>query len=93
MRVLSGEIEALSLPDEWAGAEFSLTVGSFDGIHLGHQALIRESVQSARRSKRSAGLVTFNPHPAQVLYPQRAPRVLTSPQAKLSREPDGLGRA
>jgi riboflavin kinase/FMN adenylyltransferase len=84
MRVLSGEIETLSLPDEWAGAEFSLSIGSFDGIHVGHQALIRESVASARRSDRLAGVVTFDPHPAQVLYPERAPRVLTPPQAKLS---------
>jgi len=55
-----------------------LTIGSFDGVHLGHQAIIRNLVASARREASSAGLLTFEPHPMAVLRPERAARRLTS---------------
>lgn len=84
MHVLTAPIEQLALPAELARAETVLTVGAFDGIHLGHQALIRQSIARARAASRAAGLVTFTPHPAAVLYPERAPHVLTSPETKLA---------
>jgi riboflavin kinase/FMN adenylyltransferase len=83
MHVLTTEIDQLSLPEELARTDTVLTVGAFDGIHLGHQALIRQSIARARDTSRTAGLVTFDPHPAAVLYPERAPQVLSSPQIKL----------
>jgi riboflavin kinase/FMN adenylyltransferase len=89
MHVLTTEFDQLSLPDELAHRDTVLTVGAFDGVHLGHQALIRKSIARARAASRSgnapraAGLITFAPHPAAVLYPERAPKVLTSPQLKL----------
>jgi len=85
MHVLTTEIDQLELPPELAHTDTVLTVGAFDGLHLGHQALIRRSIARARAAPgpRAAGLVTFAPHPAAVLYPERAPHVLTTPPAKL----------
>jgi riboflavin kinase / FMN adenylyltransferase len=54
-----------------------LTVGSFDGVHLGHQALLREVRRRAAAAGAAPVVVTFEPHPASVLAPERAPRRLT----------------
>jgi riboflavin kinase/FMN adenylyltransferase len=57
-------------------------VGAFDGLHLGHQALLARARALARETGAEAprvALVTFDPHPARVLAPQRAPRLLQSP--------------
>jgi riboflavin kinase/FMN adenylyltransferase len=54
-----------------------LTVGSFDGVHLGHQALLREVQARASQLGAAAVVVSFEPHPAAVLAPQRAPARLT----------------
>lgn len=53
----------------------AVCIGAFDGLHLGHQALI----ERARTSAAHVGLVTFDPHPQQVLAPERAPRLLQTP--------------
>jgi len=50
-------------------------VGAFDGLHLGHQALLRR----ARALQPRVALVTFDPHPAFILAPERAPALLQSP--------------
>ena len=50
-----------------------LTVGNFDGLHLGHQALIESVTRRAGELGRPAGLYTFDPHPSRVLYPESAP--------------------
>jgi riboflavin kinase/FMN adenylyltransferase len=54
----------------------SLALGVFDGIHLGHQAVIHEAVLGATSSQGLSGVVTFDPHPIAVLAPERAPRRL-----------------
>jgi len=54
-----------------------VTVGSFDGVHLGHQALLAALRAEAEQRDGRSVLVTFEPHPASVLAPQRAPRRLT----------------
>lgn len=59
-----------------------LAIGVFDGIHLGHQAVIAAAVQAARQSGGSAAVLTFHPHPIRVLRPDLAPRLLTSTQHK-----------
>ncbi len=56
-----------------------VTVGTFDGVHLGHQAVIAEVVRRARARSRAAVLVTFEPHPMAVLKPGSAPPRLTGP--------------
>ena len=50
-------------------------IGAFDGLHLGHQTLLRRAAARAPR----VALVTFEPHPAQVLAPERAPLRLQTP--------------
>ena len=60
-----------------------LTIGNFDGVHRGHQALIEEMLRAARRQQRWAGVLTFDPHPLSVLTPQRPLAFLTSLEERL----------
>jgi riboflavin kinase / FMN adenylyltransferase len=55
----------------------AVTIGNFDGIHLGHHELLGRVVNSARELDATSVVVTFDPHPAQVLAPERAPETLT----------------
>ncbi len=55
-----------------------VTVGSFDGVHLGHQAVLREIAGRAAAQRRASVLVTFEPHPLEVVNPQAAPPLLTT---------------
>ena len=56
----------------------TVTVGSFDGVHLGHQAVLREIARRAESAGRVSVLVTFEPHPLEVVNPQAAPPLLTT---------------
>lgn len=61
-------------------AEFGpsiVTVGNFDGVHRGHQGLLRSAADEARALGIRSIAITFDPHPAQFLYPDVAPRLLT----------------
>ena len=58
------------------------TVGTFDGIHRGHQAVLSEVVRRGRAAGRPSLLVTFDPHPLEVVNPSAAPRLLTLPDEK-----------
>ncbi len=55
-----------------------VTVGTFDGIHLGHRAILQEIARRAQAAKRRSVLVTFDPHPLSVVNPQMAPPLLTT---------------
>ncbi len=55
-----------------------VTVGTFDGVHLGHRAVLAEVVARARAAGRASVLVTFEPHPLAVLRPEQAPGRLTT---------------
>jgi riboflavin kinase/FMN adenylyltransferase len=55
-----------------------VTVGTFDGVHLGHMAVLREIAARALAAGRKSVLVTFEPHPLEVVNPQAAPPLLTS---------------
>ncbi len=61
----------------------ALTIGAYDGVHRGHQAVIRQTQQIAGRLGTRTAVVTFDPHPAQVLRPDSAPQLLTSLDHKL----------
>lgn len=50
-----------------------VTMGTFDGVHLGHQKLIEQMVKDAKEKNGSSVLITFHPHPKQVLYPDTEP--------------------
>ena len=56
----------------------TVTVGSFDGVHLGHHAVLREIARRAADAGRASVLVTFEPHPLEVVNPQAAPPLLTT---------------
>ncbi|MFN7932607.1 MAG: bifunctional riboflavin kinase/FAD synthetase [Bryobacteraceae bacterium] len=56
----------------------ALSIGNFDGVHLGHQALFRKVCEVAARQGWKASVMTFSPHPTQVVAPQRAPRLLST---------------
>ena len=58
------------------------TVGTFDGIHRGHRAVLSEVVRRGRAAGRASVLVTFDPHPLEVVNPTAAPRLLTLPDEK-----------
>jgi riboflavin kinase/FMN adenylyltransferase len=66
------------------------TVGTFDGVHRGHQALVGAVVERAKRAGLLAVVITFHPHPAAVLAPEHAPRYLTTPGEKMALL-EGLG--
>lgn len=60
-----------------------VAIGVFDGVHLGHQAVIGEALSGARAAGGTACVITFDPHPARVLAPTSAPRLLTATPHKL----------
>ena len=60
-----------------------VTIGAFDGVHLGHQALLRLVREQATERGLPTALVTFDRHPAQVVRPESAPNLLTSLPQKL----------
>jgi riboflavin kinase/FMN adenylyltransferase len=61
-----------------------LAIGVFDGVHLGHQAVISTSARHAKEAGGTPVVVTFDPHPAKVLRPQDAPHLLTATQHKIA---------
>ena len=63
--------------------QLTFTLGNFDGLHLGHQAVIAELVGSARARGGTSVAVTFDPHPLSVVHPERAPRLLSPLAEKL----------
>lgn len=60
-----------------------VTLGNFDGIHLGHQALIGGAVAAARKLALPSVVLTFEPHPLKVLAPERAPKMLLTHKEKM----------
>jgi len=60
----------------------ALTIGAFDGVHRGHQALIGQMVQEAHHTGRAAVVLTFFPHPSVVLRGRRPSFYLSSPEEK-----------
>jgi len=54
-----------------------LSIGNFDGVHVGHQAILTRARQAARAGGKKLLAMTFEPHPVAVLYPDKRPPVLT----------------
>ena len=61
----------------------ALTIGNFDGVHLGHQALLNELHAAAKSRGLQTAVVIFEPHPREFFTPQQAPARLTSLREKL----------
>ena len=62
----------------------AITIGNFDGVHKGHQEILRQVVEIARSEGWRSAAVTFHPHPTKLVAPQRAPRLLTTPVQRAS---------
>ncbi len=60
-----------------------ITIGVFDGVHKGHQRIIKELLKIARRKKEKSSVLTFDPHPLKVLNPQLGPPLLISLEHRL----------
>jgi riboflavin kinase / FMN adenylyltransferase len=65
-----------AVPADWGRSV--VTVGVFDGVHRGHQVIVERAVSEARRLGVPSVLVTFTPHPAEVVRPGSHPPVLTT---------------
>ncbi|OFZ67889.1 MAG: riboflavin biosynthesis protein RibF [Betaproteobacteria bacterium RBG_16_56_24] len=61
----------------------ALTIGNFDGVHMGHQALLKELREAAQTRGLLTAVVIFEPHPREFFTPQQAPARLTSLREKL----------
>ena len=61
-----------------------LAIGAFDGVHLGHQAVISTSARHAHSEDGTPVVVTFDPHPAKVLRPENPPHLITSTPHKIA---------
>ena len=60
-----------------------VTIGNFDGVHLGHQHVVRRAGEDARERRAELVVVTFDPHPFAVLRPEHAPPILTTVDERL----------
>lgn len=54
------------------------TVGTFDGVHQGHQAILNRLVEATQEMQGKSLVITFSPHPLQVVRPDKAPKLLTN---------------
>ncbi len=61
-----------------------MTIGNFDGVHLGHQAIFHTLSQRAREIGGTSIVLTFDPHPLKILAPQHCPQLITPTAKKLS---------
>ena len=88
MRVIGGaDLEQLPAS---VGATV-VTVGTFDGVHCGHRDVLARLTTRAAETRQASVLVTFEPHPLEVLSPEAAPALLTTREEKLDLlEPTGL---
>src|SRR6266478_7780199 len=82
-------LTVLHSPEEWA-ARFGartrtvLSVGNFDGLHLGHQKILRLVLARARATGHTAAAITFDPHPMKLLRPDNAPRMIETLSQRLA---------
>ncbi|MFT3853979.1 MAG: bifunctional riboflavin kinase/FAD synthetase [Ilumatobacteraceae bacterium] len=67
----------------WTGERSVITIGAYDGVHLGHQAVIAEVRRNAAELGARSVVVTFDRHPASIVRPESAPQLLTGLDQKL----------
>ncbi len=74
-------------------APCALTVGNFDGVHRGHQALLTRVVAAARARALTPAVMTFEPHPREFFAPERAPARVSNLRDKLARSSAAVSNA
>lgn len=73
MKIING-LKALKKPIDGS----VLTIGVFDGVHLGHRKIIKKVVEDAKKRKTKSVVLTFDPHPAKILHPkERVPSLIS----------------
>ena len=81
-------LAVLHSPSEWkarfCARQTALSVGNFDGIHLGHQKILRGVAERARATRALAAAVTFDPHPLKILRPADAPPLIATLAQRLA---------
>lgn len=77
MQVIQDALQSADLP-----YGVIATIGNYDGIHRGQQAILRQVVERAKELNLRAVAITFEPHPVSVLRPERAPRMLTTAEQR-----------
>src|SRR4029077_12859343 len=86
----SNPLELFASSQAWAarhsasGCGSTLAIGNFDGIHLGHQAILRAAIAHARQTKAVATALTFDPLPQKVLRPESAPLRVSTIEQRLN---------
>jgi riboflavin kinase/FMN adenylyltransferase len=89
MRIFSSLEEART-----SFAPSAVTIGNFDGVHTAHHELMRAVVRMARECGAKPSALTFSPHPTEVVAPERAPLLLSSPAERCAlMELDGVEQA
>src|SRR3954469_20638730 len=71
-----------------------ITIGNFDGVHYGHRGIMRHVAALAKEHGLVPVVLTFDPHPARVLAPDRAPKLITTIGQRLRRmQSEGIAAA
>jgi riboflavin kinase/FMN adenylyltransferase len=79
----------LDVPQDFGPS--AVTIGNFDGLHIGHREIMQRLTAIAREGGLIPTVLTFDPHPARVLAPDRAPPLITTVEQKLRRfEGEGI---
>ena len=71
--------------NDYTGPGAVVALGTFDGVHIGHQKLIATAIRLARANGLDAAVCTFDRHPFAVLRPEREPQALLTPAEKLEK--------
>ncbi|MBN2055324.1 bifunctional riboflavin kinase/FAD synthetase [bacterium] len=69
------------VPKEWSSA--IVTIGNFDGVHIGHQRILISMVETAARTSENCTVITFDPHPLSILRPEREFQLIMTLQDRL----------
>ena len=84
-----GELAVFDSAERWrefygaSGRSSVLAIGNFDGIHLGHQAILKQAVERAAKTGAVATALTFEPSPLKVLRPESAPKRISTSEQRL----------
>ncbi len=76
MKLVAGATEFAATARAGDPRPLAVAVGNFDGVHIGHQALLREARARAERHAARAAILTFTPHPARLFAPAKAPPLI-----------------
>lgn len=79
MKIINGDFEKLS-----SSEPICVALGTFDGVHRGHQAIIREAVDIAKKKGIKSAVLTFNKHPRSILFETGGPKIITDNNSKAS---------